>query len=271
MIKLGSVFFIIAMIAMLALSGCVAPPKESPTGAKYTNTPGGVPAATDPGSAYVTTATPYVTVLDVGITGTETPGYHTFATPTPLPEEKSCRIYTLTQAFLYNGSAFSFNLKNPPMYINYTVKPQNITGYNAYTSRYESKEDVVEKYNTYDPQSYLEITVRNKTSGEIYLQDGFGKDYSLYLTRTLKVLKRDDLLVEIKGNKMTATINFWVKPVGNFDNPDNMTFDTCTYWGQSTRDTTSLALGVKTTATPAYNPNVPIATQRPITTERTPV
>lgn len=52
----------------------------------------------------------------------------------------------------------------------------------------------------------------------------------------------------MKGNKITATANFWVKPVGNFDNPDNMTFDVCTYWGQ-TRDATALAF-ITSTPTP---------------------
>jgi hypothetical protein len=251
--KTGYLVCVLAIIATLVISGCVAPPKESLAGVTSSNNPSGnnpaeISTTITSGSAYITEVTPYVTVLDSGISGTPTPGYHTYTSPTPLPEEKSCRIYTTTQAFLYNGSAFTFNLKNPPMYINYTVTPTNITGYDVYTSRYSSKSDVVEKYDTYDPQSYLEITVRNKTSGEIYLQDGFGKEYSTYLTRTLKVLKTDDLLVEIKGNKMTATINFWVKPDGNIDNPDNMT---CTYWGQSTRDNTALAL-VTATATPTW-------------------
>jgi len=35
--------------------------------------------------------------------------------------------YTTTQSFLYNRTAFTFDLKNPPMYINYSFIPQNIT------------------------------------------------------------------------------------------------------------------------------------------------
>ena len=55
------------------------------------------------------------------------------------------------------------------------------------------------------------------------------------------------MLIEMKGNKITATVNFWVKPQGNFDNPDNMTFDACTYWDVIPRDNTAQAYVTGTT------------------------
>jgi hypothetical protein len=60
------------------------------------------------------------------------------------------------------------------------------------------------------------------------------------------------MLIELKGNRITATANFWVKPVGNFDDPANMTFNTCTYWDGLPRDNTVLAYvtGTTTQATP---------------------
>lgn len=242
-----SSFFMVVLIFLVA--GCIEPPLESP--ASVTGSPSSpakivTTVATTSPHSYITLVTPVITPL-------ETPDYHRFTSPTPLPEEKSCRIYTTTQTFMYNGSAFTFDLKNPPMYITYTVNPRNITGYDVYTSRYGSKPDVVATYNRYDPQSFLEITVSNKTSGEVYLKDGFGTEYTTYLNRTLKVLSPDDLLVEIKGNKVQATVNFWVKPVGNFDNPENMTFDSCTYWSVAPRDNTAVAL-VTATTTPSWTP-----------------
>lgn len=241
----------LVIVAVAVMAGCVAPPTESLSTTTYTYNPDQFTTATTSTDALVTEVTPYINPQASGVTTTESLGYHTFATPTPLPEDKSCRIYTKTQTFTYNGSAFTFNLKNPPMYINYSVTPTNITVRKATTSEFKDKPEVVITYSTYDPQSYLEITVRNRTTGEIYLQDGFGKDYSTYMTRTLKVLNTDDLLIELKGNKMTATVNFWVKPDGNFEDPANMTFDTCTYWGQSTRDSTALAF-VSATPTPTW-------------------
>ena len=61
------------------------------------------------------------------------------------------------------------------------------------------------------------------------------------------------MLIELKGNKITATVSFWVKPQGNFDDPDNMTFDTCTYWEGNTRSNTAVAL-VTATTTPSWTP-----------------
>ena len=251
--RLGPVLLSIGIIAMLVIAGCVAPPKESPnTGsgaASSTANAASVVTTATPANVYVTEVTPYVTMI---AETTPTSGYSTFVTQTPPVEDRSCRIYKTTQTFLYNGTAFTFNLKNPPMYINYTVIPQNISVNKAATSRYGSKPDVVYQYSTYDPQSYFIITVRSKETGEIYLEDGFGTDYTTYLTRTLKVLDADDMLIEIKGNKITATVNFWVKPIGNFDDAANMTFDTCTYWGQ-TRDNTAYAY-VTSTPTPTWIP-----------------
>jgi hypothetical protein len=151
---------------------------------------------------------------------------------TPIPEDRSCLINLTSQPYGYNGSAFAFNLKNPPMYINYSVIPTNITGKKVVKSRTLTNVDVVVTYDTFSPSSWLEITVRNKTTGEIYLKDGFGPDYTTYRDRTLKVMKRDDLLIEIKGNQIKATVGLWVKPYGNFDNPGKLTFAECKFWDQ---------------------------------------
>ena len=241
----------ILVLFIIAVTGCVAPPKDTSIGTTYTINPAQITPSTTTIASYVTEVTPYMTLQESAVCQTATLGYHTFATPTPLPSDKTCRIFTKTQIFMYNTTAFEFNLKNPPMYINYTVIPTNITGKKSVTSQYLSKADEVISYDTYDPQSYFVITVRNKTSGKIYLEDGFGTDYTTYLDRNLKVLNTDDMLIEMKGNKITATVNFWVKPQGNFDNPDNMTFDSCTYWGDSQRDNTAVAL-VTGTATPTW-------------------
>jgi len=242
----------IALLTIIAATGCVAPPKDTSVGETYTYNPAEVTPSTTTFASYVTEVTPYINSQEAKVCQTETLGYHTFESPTPLPSDKSCRIYTTTQAFSYNASAFAFNLKNPPMYINYTVIPTNITGKKLVSSQYLSKDEQVITYDTYDPQSYFVITVRNKTSGKVYLEDGFGTDYTTYLTRTLKVLNTDDMLIEMKGNKITATVNFWVKPQGNFDNPENMTFDACTYWDVIPRDNTAQAY-VTGTTTPVWS------------------
>ena len=206
----------ITLILSLCLSGCVAPPAEqqvTPVDNYNPNqfaTPG---SAASNSSVYVTEVTPFVLVTPVGTRIT----YSTLPPTTQIPVEKSCLIYAKTQTYAYNGSAFTFNLKNPPMFIKYTVIPTNITEQRVVTSKTGTKEESVIKIDTYSPNSWLEITIRNKTTGEIYQQDGFGKDHSIYINNTLKVNKQGDLLIEMKGNLITATVSYWVKPDINFD------------------------------------------------------
>lgn len=255
MIKPSSILLSLFLIALLILAGCVAPPKETSTaGTSNTNSHSGAsPVATTTPPLTPTSGAVYVTVVTptpAFTSNIEPQGYSEFTTLTMPPEDRSCRIFTHTQTFTHNGTAFTFDLKNPPMYITYKVTPSEIAVRKVSTHSINKTEYLL-KYNTYDPLSYLEITVKNKETGEIYLQDGFGTDYAEYTTRTLKVLNSADMYIEIKGNQIKGTIEVWVKPVGNFPDPDSMNFDTCTYWSQTTRD--NLPIALKTgTPTPTW-------------------
>lgn len=251
MIKFNSIFLSFFIIALLILSGCVAPPEEtSIPGISGTNTPSvpssGITTAPTSGAVYVTLVTPTIATRSP----IETQGYSEFTTQTLPPEDRSCRIFTHTQTFTYNGTAFTFDLINPPMYITYKVTPTEIAVRKVATHSINKTEYLLE-YDTFDPLSYLEITVKDKGTNEVFLQDGFGIDYAQYTTRTLKVLKSGDLYIEIKGNKIKGTIDVWVKPSGNFPDPESMNFDTCTYWSQTTRDNLPIAL-ITSTPTPTW-------------------
>jgi hypothetical protein len=152
---------------------------------------------------------------------------HTW-TPTPtISQDQVCLIYftKFDAATEVKKSAKEFNLKNPPMYINYTItNPYYITGTRLSTGKYSSESESI-SYKMLNPVAYLEITVRNKTAGTIYNQDGFGKGYGLYLNKTIKVTKPDDLLIEFGEYNVTGVIGVWVKPYGNFG--ENITFTEC--------------------------------------------
>jgi hypothetical protein len=225
--SLGYLIVGITLIFLVSLTGCVAPPQEQKvTPVDNNNLHQNITMVTTEPSdfTFVTEVTPFERITPVVPTVT----YNSLPPTTQIPTEKSCRIYTKTQTYAYNGSAFTFNLKNAPMYINYTVIPTNYTYKKLVTSKIVGKGDSVITIDTYSPNSWLEITIRNKTTGEIYLQDGFGKDYSTYLKNTLKIYKQDDLLIEMKGNLITATVSFWVKPEINFDDPRQINSTVCT-------------------------------------------
>lgn len=240
------------IILLIAAAGCVTPP----SGTTSSGTSGGTYSTettttetTAPGQ-YVTVVTPYSVGTEESSTSAS--GAKPYATPTQPPEDRSCLIYINTQNYAYNTTAITFDLRNPPMYINYTVVPTNVTVNKWVQERSGSKKETTYTYSDYAPYSWFEVTVRNKTSGEVYLQDGFGesKGYTRYLNATLTVLKRDDMLIEFKGNSIKATVGVWVKPIGNFDDPENKTFTECKFW---TSTQNSLPY-VTATTTPTWTP-----------------
>ena len=178
-------------------------------------------------------------------------------TSAPAPEDFYCRIYSTTNTYAYNKTAVAFDLKYPPMFINYTVKPSNVTYKDVIDRKITGQGEEEITVDKYSPLSWFEVTVRSKTTPDkIYLQDGFGeaKGYTLYLNRTLKIVNRDDMQVEFSGNNITATASVWVKPEGNFNDTSkfNMTTD-CAYFASNPRDVYVIATPT-TTATPTYRP-----------------
>jgi hypothetical protein len=245
--------YTLAVIFLIFTAGCITPPQENATK---------VSGKTSTTSAKVTTAEyNYVTEVplsDDAQSTIEPSGYTTFLPTTQIPTDLTCRINTVNLVG-YNGTAFIFDLKNPPMFINYTVVPRNITKTDVITERsgtYVPTTTVGEgyipksgkgsvktvTYSDYSPTSWFEITVRDNATNEIILQDGFGetKGYSKYLTQTLKILKTGDILVEFRGNDITkASASVWVKPLGNFNESRFSEFTNCMYW-EGHRDTIAL-------------------------------
>lgn len=244
----------IITISAILIAGCVTPP----AGTKSSSTPGSSGVTTAPSVVtttlplYVTEVTPFVT-NDSSSDRTQTS--RLYMTPTPYPEDLSCLIYQNTKYFAYDTTAVTFNLKNPPMYISYSVKPTNITVNKVSTSKYGDNAGKTQTitFSDYAPYSWFDITVRDKNTGEILLQDGFGKakGYGVYTDATLQpLLSSKDLQIEMRGNSITATTSIWVKPLGNFDNPQNKTFAECKYW---IRPMNTLRIATATT-TPTWTP-----------------
>lgn len=209
---------ILCIFSILMTSGCVAPPEETavkgPTDLYDPNQFATSTTVAGQNPGLLATATPF------GTTSTPTMGYNVMQTQTLIPEDMVCLIdlTNFNTALETNRTAKTFDLKNPPMYINYTInKPYNVTGTRISTSKTGAKTEERIRYSYYNPHSYLDITIRNPTSGEIYQQDGFGKDYGYMLNKTMQVTKTGNLLIEISGYNTTSSVGFWVKPSGNLD------------------------------------------------------
>jgi hypothetical protein len=249
----GIMIFIILVVFS---AGCVTPPKGGTSSS--TSTSAGSYSYQQPTTvtttapSYVSAATPFETPVKTG-TDTSSTGYTVITQSTPIPGDISCLIALSTNTYSYNKTAFSFNLKNPPMYINYSVIPTNITVNKVVEATSGGQQMVTLTYSDYSPNSWFEVTVRNKTTGEIYKDAGFGtaKQLSTYTDGTIKVMNTDDLLIEFSGNLITATAGVWVKPSGNIDANQTMAFSECKYWEGNPRNMLYMATA---TATPTWAP-----------------
>jgi hypothetical protein len=145
------------------------------------------------------------------------------AVATPVPD-KYVPVYNVSLGFNYTMTAISCNLTNPPLVINVSIIPKMITDKKWYQSREGSKEEsgVTTQINAPSPYAYLLITVYDKNSKEILLQDGYAKGYDTGTARQFKVLRAGLLWIEFKGNDLTAIVNMSVKEEGNI-NPVNQT------------------------------------------------
>ena len=215
----------IILIVSISLSGCIAPPAEKPlipVGTYEPDQPATEETTTPtPITGFVTIETPYVTLEPVLAPDANPFAYHTLSPITPIPEDYVV-IYSITnQPFAYNKSAVSFDLKNPPMLIDFDVSAGNITGERTYRGRSgtDSGKDLLVKTDYLDPDAWFEVTVREKSSGKIVLQDGFGqsRQYGSEHLRHLKILTSGNYLIEFGGNKLTASLNLSVKREGNIN------------------------------------------------------
>ncbi len=202
------------IIFLLANAGCVAPPTDTTSGPVDLYDPNQFAETTKPGEVQhlLEEVTPFETAA------TPTLAYNVIQTATINPEDMVCLIdlVKVDMKFTSNKTARKIDLQNPPLYINYSIsKPFNVTETRLVTDK-TGKESKI-KISQYSPYAYLNIVIRNPDTGEIYLQDGFGKDYGFKLNRTIQVNKQGNLLIEIGGFNVTPTVGIWVKPSGNID------------------------------------------------------
>jgi len=211
----NKIFPIIIML-LVVVSACVAPPKPNSTTSSTSSGTSGTGQSTVQNTTfpYVTIETPYQTPTTQRILVTTLP---------TTPPAEWVEIYNKTQYFSWNKTAFSFDLKNPPMYIHYSVIPVNVTRNVTIFQHWDAgpgqmTEETI-KYEYFSPYSWFEVTVRNKDTGRILIQNGFGNahgnQYSQETNRTINVINGGILLVELDGNLITAKVDVKVEKTDN--------------------------------------------------------
>jgi hypothetical protein len=139
---------------------------------------------------------------------TETPVLETIERPV---EDIYKEIYHENLSFSYSAKAFSYNLGMPPLIIEYTVWPEIITDTKAYTSRFGTKEDEIVTTTYPSPSAWFEVIARDKITGKIVLQDGYGTNYTQDSFKRLKILRTGDYQIDFRGNDITVDIAMRVR------------------------------------------------------------
>jgi hypothetical protein len=145
---------------------------------------------------------------------------HTYLQPTTPQryEEGYVTIYSLAgQKISQVLPLVSFSLYNPPLVIDY-----NITPFRAVDIKYlEYKEmKTTHKENLVIDRPYEDtwftVIVRNKDTGEIVTEDGFGRTYSFQSPRQLVLRECGNFSFEFTGNYGNLDLTMKVRQEGNF-------------------------------------------------------
>jgi len=145
---------------------------------------------------------------------------HTYIQPTTHQryEEGYVTIYSLTgQKLSQVLPLVSFSLLNPPLVIDYNVTPSRAVDikymeYKEITTTH--KENLV--INRPYEDTWFMVIVRNKDTGEIVTEDGFGRTYSFQSPRQLVLRECGNYSLEFTGDYGNLDLSMKVKQEGNF-------------------------------------------------------
>lgn len=200
------VILVLAILVLVLSSGCVAPPREdSNGGGDQTGTPKKttVPTTVTPAiieTQFLTPATPYNTPVQTA--GTPRP----VVTVTTVERTIYQNIYYNNLDMSYQSVAYSYDLSDPPMIIEFCISPETVTRNIWYESRYTDKDDVTVKKTYISQSAWFEAVVRDKNSGDIVAREGFAKTYSVDTKKTITIRSTGQYLIEFTGNDVSAVI-----------------------------------------------------------------
>ena len=110
--------------------------------------------------------------------------------------------------FSYNRTAFNFDLKNPPLLIEYTLTVPNLTKTRVITDPVSGSDSTVTV--TYpDPVAWFEVSAMDLKSKHVLAKDGYGRQYDVSYSKQVWVRYPGSYYIEFAGNRLTADVKFW--------------------------------------------------------------
>jgi hypothetical protein len=226
-------FLVIVMVLLIAAAaaGCISPPKDTSPGASGgtgetiggykpgtgsasapgqtgTNNPsaGGNGSGNASGPGTLQQVTPFgLEPIRTNPVGTHVPS----VTATPIVYQYQ-DIYNQTIRFNYTSLAYAYNLTVPPLNIDMTMKPDYVTRKIWYESRSGTHKGVTETVTEISPDAWFEITVRDRSNGEIVLSDGFGRQYDARTQKRAVIRENGSYQFDMRGNGIEVAIRMQV-------------------------------------------------------------
>nr|WP_284738442.1 hypothetical protein [Methanoculleus sp. CWC-02] len=193
------------MVLILVSAGCAELPPGGESGWSGGLSPDkqGGSGGEDDDPGYLKPATPYPTATSSMAGPTLSKPVETAPTQDPY-----VTLYNRTTEFslTHPTDAYSFDLTAPPLIIEFDVEPKMITREKYTTSDYGSKKDIVVKQSYPSEDSWFTVTVRDRESGAIVAEDGFGKRFSTDTDKRVFVGRLGDYLIQFSGNDVKVHI-----------------------------------------------------------------
>ncbi len=222
-----------SVLTLISRQGSPAFANETPAPVEKT----GIPAkmvASSPVSAsdaifVPTKATPvptvkYVSVVTPIVTSENARSSSPNILPTTQPpkEENYVLIYAEDLSYVSGKvpTAVSFDVKNPPLVINYNISPVMV-----FDSRYATNSSALKELrtdilinSTYpSPDAVFTVSVFDKTTGGKVAEDGYGRLYGITPKKTFVIREAGRYIIQFYGDDVDAHVEMLLKREGNIE------------------------------------------------------
>jgi hypothetical protein len=205
----------ILLMLLIILAGCG---QRVPTRNATSKNPWGNTTPTPGGSGgsgqtpvVPTTPSPFIQATLIPM-GTNTPSpFPTYRNPPPVANITAnlTVIDEKTLPFVYNRTAFTYTLEDPPLLIDYTLTVPNITRTRSIKDPVSGSDTTVSI--TYpDPIAVFEVTVTDLETRKVIARDGYGGQYDVGYSKQVWVRYPGSYYIEFSGNRLSADVKFLV-------------------------------------------------------------
>jgi hypothetical protein len=208
-------FIAMLLILLILLAGCGQriPIRNTTSKNPWTSTP-----TPKRGTGVSATQTPVINTTSPILRATVIPSVTSTGSPIPTyrsppPATNLTANFTVIDekilAFSYNRTAYTYNLENPPLLIDYTLTVPNITKTRVVTDPVSGNDEEVTI--TYpDPVAAFEVTVKDTETNRVLVKNGYGGQYDVSYSKQIWVRYPGNYYIEFFGNRVTADVKFLI-------------------------------------------------------------